>query len=259
MSVWTRSGSCFGPAPGTISFVQSWHERTPVGGVDAFVGFARRIAESEGFEEWGVRAYKLRLAGSLEGVRESLLAADDGWRDRQLAVLGDRENNLVDWRWRDNIKRLTATGWEEFGPALRGLWSSGGSGQARLRSFQASVPSSVARTPGDMLRVGSFLVGAGVEQVVANPPVHFEFQREAWKVLGYPPARAGADAAEIYGRALANLDQFIDDCEERDFEVLDRLDAQGIIWAVLNAEVGDPPMKDWTDEDIQALWNFRSH
>lgn len=107
--------------------------------------------------------------------------------------------------------------------------------------------------------MGSFLIGAGVEQIVKNPPVHFEFQRQAWKVLGYQPARNGADAAEIYGRALTNLDQFIGDCEERDFEVLDLLDAQGIIWAVLNAEAGDPPMKDWTDADLEALRNFRSH
>lgn len=111
-----------------------------MGGVDTFVGFARRIAESNGFEEWGVREYKLRLAGRLGRVRDSLLASEDGWRDGLLAVLGDQDNNLVDWRWRDNIKRLTATEWEEFDLALRDLWSSDGRGEARLRALPGLRP-----------------------------------------------------------------------------------------------------------------------
>ena len=83
--------------------------------------------------------------------------------------------------------------------------------------------------------ISVLLMGLDVEQY---PPFMSRTFDEAYKRTGYPKPGSDADEAALYEHALGFLDRFVKEASQRGLSVRNPLEAQSLVWAVVNDRAG---------------------
>ena len=165
-----------------------------------------------------------------------MLGGRDDWTNGLKRGFAD---NLIAWQLQDDFVRWCNRNSEEPLHALRALWAEGAvSDVERIRGFCGRLPdTALSGGVGNSANVVSvLLMGLDVEQY---PPFRIRKFNEAYGQTGYGQAVKDADEAALYEHALGFLDRFIEEASERGLTLRHRLDAQSVVWGVLNDRGGE--------------------
>ena len=77
--------------------------------------------------------------------------------------------------------------------------------------------------------------------------------QKGFLLTGFAEPNDDADEADVYAHALSFLDRIIEEASRRGLALRDRLDAQGVLWCVVNWE----PPKAWPETDQRDLLRYR--
>jgi hypothetical protein len=185
--------------------------------------------------------YKIEIGKKLDAARTAVLAETDDWAE---LVKGGITGNLV-----HSITLAKLRDWVKQSPdqalrALQELWKPDHpSISERIRSFAELFPKSAIDSGGAGTRlnvISQFLMGLDVKRY---PPYRITLFNKAYDLTGSPKPAKNADEAMLYEQALDFLDQLIDEAEERGVHLRHRLDAQSLLWMIVNSPVPPPPPK----------------
>jgi MoxR-like ATPase len=76
----------------------------------------------------------------------------------------------------------------------------------------------------------------------------------AYDLTGFDAPPKGAKGGEVYGNAIAFLDRFVEEASNRGLDLRDRLDGQGLVWAICSSDKND---YDWPANDWKGFLKFR--
>ena len=213
-----------------------------------FVRWGRRFFEWDRFEE-DERTYKLEIAAHLATVRAALLGGGD-WVTP--ITTRHRQDNLLPWQVASRLTEWFRADGTAAAQALQGLWQAAPLA-SRFEAFLGALPADVVSGRGMRTAVTAYFLGA--EDVTEYPmyrPTPFE---RAHELAGREQPEAETEY-DIYSEALSFLDE-IRAAFAADQTAIDRLDAQGILWALTKTPLGTPPVSDWSHEDQLAFRRFR--
>jgi MoxR-like ATPase len=226
-------------------------------------GLAAGAGVSE-FLRWGARCFaapefdreerddKLQVGEELRGARAALMDGE-GWQD-QLAQTFRPPNNLLPWQVVDRLKEWLGAEESTAAEAFTALWGDG-EFRSRGRRFLELLPREVVSGRGMRTAVLSYFAGAnGVEEFPIYRPTPFEM---AYELTSTEPPSAEGDEVDVYERALGFLDQLFDEAKRAGLQLRDRLDAQGVLWAVTRWPVDTGPIASWPQVDREALLRDR--
>lgn len=225
-------------------------EETPADAWTEFMGWARRFRETASFEKDEVD-YKKQISAKINDARIALFANDLTFLERLRKAFGP-PNNLTAWQAHDRFLRWCKDHPEPAAASLRVLWGEGDL-RTRVEQFLEAVPGEAGKGAGLWASLVSFLL-MGLDPV-ANPMYRKEAFRAAFRLAGYPPMPASASAIEQYTNAIAFLDKIIGASNEDDLPIANRLEAQGVVWAIIKCSHRPA---DWTEEEWRELEQFRS-
>lgn len=221
---------------------------------DVFVEWAERLWNWAGFEA-EERKYKLVVAERLAQARNALLGGSSDWIDLLKKAMG-KPNNLITWRLGFDFTKWCQEEPEAAASALRVLWDTDlqPSYQERVRRFAELAPQ---RAHSGQRAIISSILLMGVDPT-AYPVYRPVYYSKGYALTGYGPIPEGADVAKIYEHALGFLDQILSEAQARGLPLRDRLDAQGVLWAVTSWPPEQEPIKSWSRRDRRALLEYRS-
>ena len=96
-------------------------------------------------------------------------------------------------------------------------------------------------------------MGLDVEQY---PPFKITLFEDAYGRTEYEKPGGSADEATLYEHALGFLDRFIEEADKRGLRLRHRLDAQSVVWAILQGRIDDDPDEEDSvqpEPDLQQL------
>ena len=226
---------------------------------DEFVRRAQEYVASGRLESEEID-YKLGMGQKLAEARESILSGGDGWGG---LVKGGLAGNLIYPIEQSKFRHWIDDSPDEAKIALRALWVGVETPvDERIGNFCDLLPRPVSSGPGTRTTaVSVLLMGLDVEQY---PPYRITLFNEAFQRTGYAGPDPGADEAELYEHALDFLDRFIEEAAARGLPLRHRLDAQSLVWAILQAKEEEPldeetpppqPSSEdpWSPANISAL------
>ena len=213
-----------------------------------FLLWADRLHSTECFKEWEIN-YKLEIAAKLAAARSAVERGEEGWLAALRQAFGP-PNNLTAWQMHDKYLQWCEGHREEASKALVTLWGKGPE-ELRMLEFMKALPTEAAKGTGVRAALLSFLM-------MALDPITYPMYRvNAFKVAaklsgrGKPPS--GADEVQQYQFAINFLDDLITASATWVEPIANRLEAQGIVWAI--AKWGKPD--DWPEEEWRKLENYR--
>ncbi len=212
------------PGPGDGEITSPW---------DQFVMRAKEYIASGRLESQEIE-YKRKIAGKLARAREDVLASTADWPDSLKRALAPVPGFPVNWRLVSNFNNWCAEHANDAHGALTGLWSREDQwvGQ-RIDTFSEALPRSAVSGAGTRMNLISLLLtGIDVEQY---PPFRVRLFNDACAETGYPRPVPGSGESAMYGHALDFLDRFIEEAAARGLQMRHRLDAQSVVWAVLQS------------------------
>lgn len=213
------------------------------------LAWAKRFFDSEDFDAHE-RDYKLELVGKIQKAREALLVGGP-WLPLLREAFVNSKNNLTSWRTHTIFLEWVEQHPEDAAAALRILWSESATVTDRIRGFLNLVPEDALRGPSARLTLASYL------HMAHDPTTYPHYKRrqvrKGCELTGYPPAPREADEAQLYEHALGFLDRLSEEAASRGIDLRDRLDAQGVLWAVVNP----PPVSErFSAKDRNALLRY---
>jgi len=214
------------------------------------VKWAERFQELNDFEE-GERSYKLRVIERLSEARRQVLEGADGWPAVLKSALTHKENNLTSWQINDTLAKWAEADPDAAHAAFGAIWREGDIDTDRIDDFLALVPASHVSGAGTRLSVAALMLM--VTDPYQYPPYRPKPFGRAYVITDSDPPPKGATEVAVYDRALEFLDRFTEEAASRGLVVQDRLDAQGLIWAVLQWKAPE----SWSASDVRALDAFR--
>lgn len=215
-----------------------------------FVKWARMFRALPHFEEQE-RTYKLRALAAFQAARMKVLSGAKDWFTELKRAFANKDNNLTTWQTHDRFLRWAGANGEVASAALEAIWAEGKADTGRIRAFLSHVPASELSGPGARLSIAAILLMA--LDPASYPPYRVEPFRKAYALTDSAAARQDADEGQIYDHALAFLDQFIEEGANRELEIRDRLEAQGLVWAIAKW----PVPETWSAADKKAFLAFR--
>lgn len=221
---------------------------------DAFIRWARRFYEWEGFEE-AERTYKLEVTANLQRARDAVLSGSDDWLPLLQRAFGP-PNNLTPWRLNSAFPRWCSDAPDDALRALRWLWDDAQPLAERITRFVAMVPHE-ATARGMRGALTTFLCMAIDPYTYPNyrdTPV-----RKGLQLTGHPPFQGTRrDTVGIFEHMLGFLDRIIEEAAARGLHLRDRLDAQGVLWLVTwKGDASSPPVSEWPEADRRAFLAYR--
>lgn len=225
-----------------------WEWSAPPPRWQAFAPWATRIARSVDLDD-EERDYKLAAAQRVRDARDALEAGSADW-PQLLRTSFTKDNNLVGWRVHQPFTDWVSAKAEAAAGALRELWRQPGMSSVDL--FLDRVPDAAAHGTGARLSIASFLLGGA--DATALPPWRANSASTAYRLTNFWKPEPTATDGERYATFLDFLDLVSDIGHRHGIPVRDRLDAQGLAWAVVNY---DPP-EDWSTAEREALISWRS-
>ena len=217
------------------------------------------MSDWQGFLEWSKkfgaavdldrreRSYKVDMARRVHSAVEAARAGDSAWRDLLKRSL--QGSNLLPWQFTDALFTAAADRSSDLRAAVLGLLDAT-EPLNQLDTFSAEVKAIHPNaTPGNLVAFASVLLMSS--DPAAYPPYRAEPATE-WA------ARVGADTAgsgarERYEALLHLCDDLVRRGSAEGLPLRDRLDAQGLAWAVLKYE---PPVR-WTPLEQARLVAWR--
>lgn len=195
------------------------------------IHWARRFYELPNFNT-DERDYKLQIAERLQTVRDAY-SRGETWLDNLGKIFGDKQNNLTNFRTHQSFLKWSKTHPDEAMNALRALWSTQGTAADRIRAFLSRLPDEAVHGAGSRLTIASFL------HMAIDPTAYPHYKetqiRKGCDLTGYPRPLKDADEAQVYEHALGFLDRLSEEASARGLDLQDRLDAQGVLWAVVKS------------------------
>ena len=202
---------------------------------EEFVSHARAFVEA-GDVDSQENSYKVESGQKLAEARRAVLANADDWVERLAKGLPD---NPLGWRSRLNLLNWVERSKADAFRALQAIWTQDTAPVGeRIRNFSHLFPTSEVSGTGTRMRYMSVLL-MGVD-VHKYPPFQTTTFQEAYDHVGYQRPNKGADEAALYEHSLGFLDRFIEEASERGLDLRHRLDAQSLVWMILNM---DPPVQ----------------
>ena len=175
--------------------------------------------------------YKVEIGRKLSVAREAVLAGVDGWG---YLVKNGIAGNLI-----HPIEQSKFRHWIDEFPddalrALQIMWTKEDAPVAeRVRDFCGLLPPSASSGTGTRMTVASVLLMA--LNVHEYPPFRVTIFEQAYERTGYDKPAQGADEAALYEHALGFLGRFIQEASVRGLTLRHRLDAQSLVWAIVNS------------------------
>ena len=182
--------------------------------------------------------YKIAIRKRLSDAREAVLAGHEGWRELVKRGLG---SSLVFQILRSKFNRWMDNFPNDALEALRSLWRDGDASlRMRIQDFNSLMPYSdvggIQGTgisgPGTRASICSVLLMA--LDVEKYPPYRWTLFDAAYKMTNYTPPATDASEVVQYEHALSFLDRFMEEAASRDLEIRHRLEAQSLVWMVIN-------------------------
>ena len=204
--------------------------------------------------------YKVDIGRKVAAAREAALSSADDWADLLKSALNPNDANFISWRLISNLNQWCAGHPDEALRALQAIWAQDASSVSeRVGAFGSLLPYSEIRGTGSRVNVASgLLMGLDVHNY---PPFRIRVFNRAYERTGYEQPERDADEAALYEHALGFLDRFIEEASERGLTLRHRLDAQSLVWAILQGrdQPTEPedtpplPTDPWTPANIEAL------
>ena len=230
-----------------------WVPNHDSGGMWAkFVESARQYFDSGQLETDEI-TFKRDMAKDLGATRNAVLASAPNWHDLLKHALRSRRGHPIDYRLLSDFDKWCTEHSEQALAALQALWTESNlSITERIRAFTNILPDSAIRgAVGSSTNIISVLVmGLNVEQY---PPFMITAFDQAYERTGYDKPEQGVDEAALYEHALDFLDRFIDEAAKRGLNLLHRLNAQSVMWAVVTDPVGPNGPTTQTPDTLEAL------
>ena len=203
-----------------------------------FVHWARRLYEWPEFDATE-RNYKLLIAELLGQARDAL--DGENWIE-SLKTAFKHPYNLTRFNIHNSFLKWCQAEPEQAQTALAAIWKSDLPARERIRRFAETLPENVLRGRATRLRMASVLmmgVGAG------NYPVYQVTALDrAFELTGYGRPGDEADEAETYDHALGFFQQMVQEASKRGLKLRDRLDAQSLLWLMVNWGVDALPFSE---------------
>ncbi|MEU5931131.1 AAA family ATPase [Micromonospora sp. NPDC047187] len=227
-------------------YVWQWSE--PTQPWETFRRWATRLRQHVDLEEME-RPQKIAAAERTGQAAAALRDASEDWPDL-LRTAFSKDSNLVARQAHQAFMQWVTDEPEQAAQALRDLWRD--PGPAAIDRFLAHVPDTAAHGTGVRLSVASFLLGS------IDPKVFPQWRAAtvdtAYRLAGFAKPQPTASEGERYEVFLNFLDQVSDIARRGGLALRDRLDAEGLVWALVNY----PPSADWTTSEQEALTAWRS-
>ena len=226
----------------------SWFD----GDWDKFVRSAQRYFDSGQLETDEI-AYKREMSKDLGAARLAVLASAPNWHELLKYALRSRPGHPINWTLVSDLHRWCTEHSEQALAALQALWTESDlSVTERISAFTNILPDSAIRgAVGSSTNIISVLVmGLNVEQY---PPFMITAFDQAYERTGYDKPEQGVDEAALYDHALGFLDRFIDEAAKRGLNLLHRLNAQSVMWAIVTDRVGTNGHTTQTLDTLESL------
>ncbi|UVJ40569.1 McrB family protein [Arthrobacter sp. CJ23] len=214
-----------------------------------FMAFAARFAKTVDLEAEEY-TYKLALAERLRVARKAFLNHDQGWFEQLRGALASA--NLIDQYTMMSFTALGRTEPEILRGVIEYVWA-GEPDVGRLNKFgEALGPYNPERfTNGSVATLGAvLLLGRDPEQF---PPYRARAVKKFLKLVGWEDRGTNGLPALRYEILLDALDEILRLAPEHGLQLRDRLDAQGLLWTVMNVD----PTSEWSVADSVALREWR--
>ena len=193
-----------------------------------FVYWTRRFYERD-FDNQE-RNYKLEIAENLRLMQHAVQSGAKDWIPAAKTAFG-KPNNLTPWQMHDSFLTWCAASPDEARDALLTLWEPTQTFERRVRGFLEKLSPSVKAGRDLHMTLASFL------HLAIEPTEYPIFRRtpfvKAYELTDTAGVDSSWDELQVYGHAMKFLDTFAEEASARGLELRDRLDAQGLVWAVL--------------------------
>ncbi|MDE2869624.1 MAG: AAA family ATPase [Chloroflexota bacterium] len=225
---------------------------------DRFIGWGSRFIKLQHFDKWE-RNYKLDIATSLEHARLAIERGSDDWLTLLNQAFRHKDNNLVYYITQSRFSIWCSENNTEAREALfalwgdRSNWSSKENASVAIGDFLRRVPEDSPSGKGTRITLASFLAMA-VDPRRFPPYGTTTFER-GYDLTGYPYPDKSASDSVVYEHVLSFLDRILAEAEKRKIALRDRLDAQSMLWSVINWTTEDHP--DFPEFEHDALRRFR--
>lgn len=218
---------------------------------DDFIRRAKEYVDSGQLED--ENDWKREIGGKLADARKAVLDDSSNWHDLFVSAMS-ADNNLIDWRHRDYIKKGLTDYRAEILQALQAIWTRDEVTLAqRVQNFWHLLPASISgQISGQGVRtnvVSVLLMGLDVEQY---PLFRVTVFNEAYDRTEYGRPEKDADEATLYEYALSFLDRFIEEAAERGLQLDHRLDAQSVVWATRGQSAEDDGKGDEVEHGMDT-------
>jgi hypothetical protein len=211
----------------------------------AFVFWSRRLDADIDLDAQE-REYKLEMARRLDAARPALLSNESGWQAEFRAAVG--YGNLLDRFFKTDLFKALDERPDQVRAVIERFWV-GVPDPTRIAALAVDLRSLMKITPGNAVALGSVLLMTRDSSLY--PPYRPTPVEKALALTATPAS--GTDPVERYDDLLALCDQVLERAPDAGLDLQDRLDAQGLIWAVATY---DPPA-EWTDADKKAFRHWR--
>ena len=224
---------------------------------DRFIGWGSRFVNLSSFDKWE-RNYKLDVANRLKQARHAIENESDDW----LTILNQalkKKNNLVHHITHSRFSIWCSENKKEAREALLALWgdernwSNKEHASVAIGEFLKHVPADSITGKGTRVTLASFLAMA-IDSHTFPPYRTTAFER-GYDLTGFPYPDKSASESVIYEHVLSFLDRILAEAGKRKLELRDRLDAQSMLWSVINWRTEDHP--DFPESERDALRRFR--
>jgi 5-methylcytosine-specific restriction protein B len=186
--------------------------------------------------------YKLALAERLKRTRQSYLEREQDWFESLYRDIASA--NLIDQYFMMRLVTMGRSEPDDLRRAMDVLWV-GEAGPEDLDRFADVLrPYSPDRfTPGAITMFGSILLMA--RDPFAYPPYKAKISKDFLRLVGWGDRGANGSPAQRYSLLLAGIDEILRLAPEYGIKLRDRLDAQGLMWTVMNVD----PNAEWSVGD----------
>ena len=203
-----------------------------------FVHWARRLYKWPEFDATE-RNYKLLIAELLGQARDAL--DGENWIE-SLKTAFKHPYNLTRFNIHNSFLKWCQAEPEQAQTALAAIWKSDLPARERIRRFAETLPENVLRGRATRLRMASVLM-MGVD-ACSYPVYQFVAIEKVLKLTGYGLPPDGADGADTYDHALGFFDKIVEEASKRGLKLRDRLDAQSLLWLMVNWGVDALPFSE---------------
>jgi|GEM_PF-5347756 len=215
---------------------------------DQFIAWGKKFLETSSVRQ-DERAWKQEYAKLIQEAQSAFLSGTPDWFGTLKRAF--TKAGATDYRAHDPLLKRWEANPHQARAALDVLWGTTAAGRVleSLARFSELLPDTALSGVGTRTSVASLLVSVhGVEQYPlyrSNPML------DAYELTGC--WSRSENLTQAYDDALRFFDRVIREAASRGFELSDRLDAQSLVWSVVQGEIP----AEWSVEEREALLAYR--